>query len=121
MKVIEPTVFGLTEKPEPATVTVIPVTPCEGVRVIAGTVTVKEAEAVSAGTEPTSLPEAMTVLAPAVDDGTVKVQVKVPVEDVVVVVQVWVPGVAPLNVNVAKVVLTEKPDPAAVTVIPMGP
>jgi hypothetical protein len=58
---------------------------------------VKVAEAVS---EPPSLPVATTLYAAAESDGTVNVQVKVPVDDVVWEVHVWVPGVAPLKVNV---------------------
>jgi hypothetical protein len=58
---------------------------------------VKVAEAVS---EPPSLPVATTLYAAAESDGTVNVQVKVPVDDVVCDVHVWVPGVAPLKVNV---------------------
>ena len=51
----------LTEKPEPVTVTDFPTGPCTGDRVIVGIVTVNEAEAVSAGTVPTSLPETATM------------------------------------------------------------
>ena len=60
-------------------------------------VIVKEVEAVS---EPPSLPVATIVYAPAESDGTVNVQLKVPVPEVVCEVQVWVAGVAPLKVNV---------------------
>ena len=72
-----------------------PTGPCAGDRVIAGTVTVKEAEAVSAGTVPTSLPETVTECEPALDEGTVKVQLNVPVADVVWAVQVWTVMVPP--------------------------
>jgi len=44
---------------------------------------VKVAEAVSAETEPTSLPDATTVYGPGTSDGTVKVQANAPVADVV--------------------------------------
>ena len=47
--------------------------------------------------------------------------VKVPVAEVVFVVQVWVAGVAPLNVIVPIVVRTENPVPVTVTVVPTGP
>jgi len=100
------------------TVTVMPFGPCIGASVIAGTVIVNVADAVS---EPPSLPVATTVYAPAASDGTVKVQLKVPVADVVCEVQVWVPGVAPLNVKVVIAVLTEKPVPETLTVMPFGP
>jgi len=49
------------------------------------------------------------------------VHVKVPVAEVVFVVQVWVAGVAPLNVIVPIVVRTENPVPVTVTVVPTGP
>jgi len=87
--------FGV--KPEPVTVTVIPFGPWTGERTIAGVVIVNVAEAVS---DPPSLPVATTVYPPATRVGTVKVQVNVPVAEVVCEVQVWVPGVAPLNVKV---------------------
>jgi hypothetical protein len=51
----------------------------------------------------------------------VNVHVKVPVAEVVFVVQVWVAGVAPLNVIVPIVVRTENPVPVTVTVVPTGP
>jgi hypothetical protein len=63
---------------------------------------VKVAEAVS---EPPSCPVATTEYAPAELEGTVKVQLKVPVADVVCDVHVWVPGVAPLKVKVEMAVL----------------
>ena len=47
--------------------------------------------------------------------------VKVPVAEVVFVVQVCVAGVAPLNVIVPIVVRTENPVPVTVTVVPTGP
>jgi len=49
------------------------------------------------------------------------VHVKVPVAEVVFVVQVCVAGVAPLNVIVPIVVRTENPVPVTVTVVPTGP
>jgi hypothetical protein len=57
--VIEPIVL-LTENPEPVTVTEVPTAPEVGDRVIVGVVTVKVAEAVSAGTVPMLLPETVT-------------------------------------------------------------
>jgi hypothetical protein len=77
-----------TENPEPVTVTEVPTGPWVGDRVIVGVVTVKVAEAVSVGTVPTSLPDRMTVYVPDEIEGTVNVQVKVPVAEVVLVVQV---------------------------------
>ena len=77
-----------TENPEPVTVTVVPAGPWVGDRVIVGVVTVKVAEAVSAGTIPTSLPDKTTVYGSDTIDGTVNVHVKAPVADVVFVVQV---------------------------------
>jgi hypothetical protein len=50
-----------TENPEPVTVTEVPIGPWITVRVIMGVVTVKVAEAVSAGTVPISLPETIVV------------------------------------------------------------
>ena len=82
---------------------------------------VKVAEAVSAATEPTSLPDATTVYGPGMSDGTVKVQENVPADDVVWEVQVCVPGVEPAKVNVPIAVLTEKPVPVTVTEVPTGP
>jgi hypothetical protein len=99
----------------------MPFGPWAGDKDIAGVVMVKVAEAVSAGTEPTSLPEAVTEYPPAELAGTVNVHVNVPVDDVVWEVHVWVPGVAPLKVKVPMAVLTEKPDPVTVTEIPLGP
>jgi len=57
---IEPIVV-LTENPEPCTVTEVPSGPWFGVNVMAGTVTVNVADAVSPITVPTSLPETTTV------------------------------------------------------------
>jgi hypothetical protein len=54
-----------------------------GDRAIVGVVTVKVAEAVSAGTLPTSLPDRTTVYMPGAIDGTVNAHVKVPVDEVV--------------------------------------
>ena len=53
--------------------------------------------------------------------GTVNVHVKVPVEEVVTEVQVWVVGVAPLNLIVPIAVDTENPEPVTVTGVPTGP
>jgi DNA-directed RNA polymerase beta subunit len=83
-----------TENPVPLTVTETPEGPCVGLIMIAGTVAVNVAEAVSAETVPTSLPLATTGWAP-LEDGTVKVHENVPVADVVCEVQVWVVGVEP--------------------------
>jgi hypothetical protein len=80
--VMEP-ILVLTENPEPVTVTEVPTTPEVGDKVIAGVVTVKVAEAVSAGTVPTSLPDTVTEWPPAVSAGTVNVHEKVPVAVVV--------------------------------------
>jgi len=110
-----------TEKPEPATVTEVPMRPWLGDKVIVGVVTVKVAEAVSAGTVPTSLPERTTAYGPDAMDGTVNVHVKVPVAEVVWDVQVCPLGVAPLNVIVLMVVETENPEPVTVTEVPIGP
>ena len=95
--------------------------PCVGEIVRVGVVTVKLAEAVSAGTEPTLLPEATTLYEPAAMEGTVKVQEKAPAAEVVWEVHVWVPGVAPLKVKVPMAVLMEKPEPVTVTEVPLGP
>ena len=54
-------------------------------------------------------------------DGTVNVQENAPLLEVVCEVHVWVPGVAPLKVNVPIFVLTEYPVPDTETVIPVGP
>jgi hypothetical protein len=108
----------LTENPVPLTVTVIPVGPWAGVSVIVGVVMVKVAVAVS---DPPSLPVATALWLPAASTGTMKVHENVPVADVVWLVQVWVPGVAPLNLNEVIPVLTENPVPLTVTVIPVGP
>ena len=74
-------VLGL--KPDPLTVTVMPFGPWAGDSVIAGAVTVKLAEAVSPATVPTLLPDALTVYDPVASDGTVKIQLNVPVAEVV--------------------------------------
>ena len=55
---------------------------------IVDVVIVKVVEAVSAGTVPTLLPARMTAYVPGVIDGTVNEHVKVPVAEVVFVVQV---------------------------------
>ena len=92
-----------------------------GVRVIVGVVTVNVADAVSRGTVPMSLPDRTTAYVPAAIEGTVNVHVKVPVEEVVTEVQVWVVGVAPLNLIVPIAVDTENPEPVTVTGVPIGP
>ena len=94
LNVIVPIVVGETENPEPVTVTVTPVGPWIGDRVIVGVVTVKVADAVF---ELASFP--VTVLAPAAVEGTTKVAVKPPAADVVTVAGTVV-TVAPLNVIV---------------------
>jgi len=118
--VIEP-IFVLTENPAPVTVTMVPTGPWVGDRVIVAVMTVNEADAVSAGTAPTSLPDRTTAYGPDAMDGTVNVHVKVPVSEVVWDVQVWVAGVAPLKVIVPIVVRTENPEPVTVTELPKRP
>ena len=54
-----------------------------GDRAIVGVVTTKVAEAVSAGTVPTSLPDTTTAYAPDTIEGTLNVHVKAPVAEVV--------------------------------------
>ena len=120
LNVMEPIAVS-TENPEPVTVTAVPCGPLVGDRVIVGVVTVNVAVAVSAGTVPTSLPDRMTAYGPSTIDGTVNVHVKVPVGEVVFVVQVCPLGVAPLNVMVPIAVRTENPEPVAVTEVPTGP
>ena len=90
LNVIVPIVVR-TENPEPVTVTVTPAGPWTGDRVIVGVVTVNVADALF---ELASV--AVTVLAPAVDEGTTKVAVKAPVASVVTVAGTVV-TVAPLN------------------------
>jgi len=110
---IEPIVV-LTENPEPVTVTEVPTGPWASDRAIAGVVTVKVAEALL---EMVSV--AVTVLAPAVEEGTTKVAVKAPAAEVVTVAGTVV-TVTPLNVIV---ILEEeaKLAPVTVTVTPTGP
>jgi len=120
LNVIVPIVVR-TENPEPVTVTEVPCGPLVGDRMIVGVVTVKVAEALSAGTVPTSLPDMTTVYGPDTIDGTVNVHVKVPVAVVVWEVQVCPLGVAPLNVMVPIVVRMENPEPLTVTEVPTGP
>ena len=91
-----------------------PFGPCVCERAIVGVVMVNVVVAVST---PLSLPVATTAYDPAAIEGTVKVQVKVPVADVVCEVHVWVPGVAPLKVKVLMGVEAEKPDPCTVTLL----
>jgi len=117
---IEP-IAVLIEKPVPVTVTEVPIGPEAGDREIAGAVTVNVADAVSRGTVPMSLPDRTTAYVPAAIEGTVNVHVKVPVEEVVTEVQVWVVGVAPLNLIVPIAVDTENPEPVTVTGVPIGP
>ena len=71
------------ENPEPVTVTEVPTGPWVTDNVIVGLVTMKVADAVSAGTAPTSLPDRTTMYVPVASDGTVNVHVKVPVAEVV--------------------------------------
>jgi sRNA-binding carbon storage regulator CsrA len=100
-------------KPAPVTVTVAPTRPEVGDRVIDG-VTTNVADAVF---ELASV--AVTVLAPAVEEGTTKVAVKAPKADVVTVAGMVV-TVAPLNF----IVIVEeeaRPAPVTVTVVPTGP
>ena len=59
MNVIVPIVVR-TENPEPVTVTETPSGPWFGANVIVGEVTVNVADAVSAGTVPTSFPDTVT-------------------------------------------------------------
>ena len=88
---------------------------------IEGVVTVKVVDAVSPETVPTLLPDAITVFAPVVDEGTVKVQLNAPATVVVWEVHVWVAGVAPLKVKVLMGVDTENPLPVTVTLLPTRP
>jgi hypothetical protein len=53
--------------------------------------------------------------------GTVNVHVKVPVEEVVTEVQVWVTIVPPAMEIEPIAVLIEKPVPVTVTMVPIGP
>lgn len=89
-----------------------------GVSVSVGVVAVKVAVAESL---PPSLPETVTVWAPAETLGTEKVQEKVPVAEVVCEVQVWVAMAPPAIVIVPMAVLTEYPVPLTVTEDPTGP
>jgi hypothetical protein len=110
---IEP-ITVLTENPVPVTVTIVPIGPWVSDRAIAGVVTVNVADAVF---ELASV--AVTVLAPAAEEGTTKVAVKAPKADVVTVAGMVV-TVAPLNF----IVIVEeeaKLAPATVTVTPTGP
>ena len=66
--------------PDPVTVIEIPCGPCVCERVMVAVVIVNAAEAVSL---PPSLPVATTVYPPAERDGTVNVQVKAPIAEVV--------------------------------------
>ena len=111
--VIEPIVV-LTEKPEPLTVTTVPIGPWVRDKTITGVVTVKVAEAVFALAS-----VAVTVLAPAVEEGTTKVAEKVPAADVVTAAGTVV-TVAPLNF-IVMVEEEAKLAPVTVTVTPTGP
>ena len=102
------------------TVTVVPAGPWVGLRTTDG-VTENAADAESPVTVRMSLPETVTALDPSASVGTVNVHVKVPVEEVVTEVQVWVVGVAPLNLIVPIAVDTENPEPVTVTGVPTGP
>jgi hypothetical protein len=110
---IEP-ILVLTENPVPVTVTEVPTGPEVGDRVIAGVVTVKVADAVF---ELASV--AVTVWAPAVEEGTTKVAEKAPKADVVTVVGEVVCA-TPLNF-IVMVEVAAKPAPVTVTVVPTGP
>ena len=79
------------------------------------------ADAVSAGTVPTSLPETVTARAPSASVGTVNVHVKVPVDEVVRPMQVWVAMVPPAMEIEPICVLMENPVPVTVTEVPIGP
>jgi hypothetical protein len=86
-----------------------------------GDPTVNVVVVVSAGTEPTSLPEATTLPGPVdAEPGIVKAQEKPPVAEVVCEVHVWAAGVLPANVNTPIAVFGEKPDPVTVTEEPPG-
>jgi hypothetical protein len=115
VKVVIP-VFGVN--PEPLTVTEVLAGPVEGVSEIDGVVMVNVAEAVSG---PPSLPVATAGYAPVASEGTLKVQLNVPVPEVVLVVHVCVPGVAPPNVKVVMAVFGVNPEPETLTTIPLGP
>ncbi len=110
---IEPIVV-LTENPEPLTVTTVPIGPWVRDKTITGVVTVKVAEALFALAS-----VAVTVLAPAVEEGTTKVAEKVPAADVVTVAGT-VATVAPLNF-IVMVEEEAKLAPVTVTVTPTGP
>ncbi|MDA4123916.1 MAG: hypothetical protein OK438_00505 [Thaumarchaeota archaeon] len=111
----------LGENPVPLTDTAVPAEPLDGVSVIFGVVTVKDAVALSPVTVPTSLPETVTVYEPAEELGTVKVQVNAPVGEVVVEVHVCVAIVPPAYAIDPKRVLAENPEPVTVTETPTGP
>lgn len=105
-------------KPEPATVTEVPAGPPVGVRIIAGLVTVNEADAVSV---PPSEPVATTMYAPTgLGDGTIKVHANVPVELVVCEVQV-LDGVLPPKVKMLIATFGVNPLPLTATESPTGP
>lgn len=110
LKVIETT--DVPAKPLPATVTVIPAGPEVGVSVIAG-VTVNVADGVLVPSE------AVTVWAPAVAVGTVKVAEKLPAAFVVTVAGAVV-CVAPANF-IVMVASGMKLVPVTVTVVPTCP
>ena len=103
-----------TENPEPLIVTTVPIGPWVRDKTITGVVTVKVADAVFALAS-----VAVTVLAPAVEEGTTKVAEKVPAADVVTAAGTVV-TVAPLNF-IVMVEEEAKLAPVTVTVTPTGP
>ena len=104
-----------TENPLPATVTVAPMGPCEGVTVIATVVTVNAPIALW---PPTSV--AVTVV-PDVPPGTLNEQLNAPVAPVVRDPDEQLATVTPSNTREASGLDTEKPVPATVTAEPVGP
>lgn len=68
-----------------------------------------------------STPVATTLYVLGESDGTVKVQVKAPEPEVICPLQVWVDGVAPLNVNELMRVLGVNPEPLTLREPPIGP
>ena len=103
-------------KPEPSNVTVIPVGPCEGTRVIVGVVIVKDAVRLSALP---SDPVAVTVYGVADDvPEIVTVQPNVPVPDTVAP---QAPIVAPAPIVVVTVTPGVNPVPDTPTDTPLGP
>jgi hypothetical protein len=110
------TMSVLGVKPESSNVTVMPVGPCEGTRVIVGVVIVKDAVRLSALP---SDPVAVTVYGVADDvPETVTVQPNVPVPDTVAP---QAPIVAPAPIVVVTVTPGVKPVPDTPTDTPLGP